>query len=1062
MNKLNPFFAQVLVFTLSFYPIFLNAQIFPTNGPNEGVPFTILNVGSSCYVTTSNGLYRTDDQGEHFVRLEPGVKFYQALGLAVDKNEIFLAYSNIIGTKHKLCYSFDNGLTWNDISLNLVDWYPFEITYKNDELLVSANNELLHSFTKGKSWEPIQLPKKHGHLSFVRSNFNYFFVGDGRNLFRRGIRDSVWQQVLSLNDYYSEIHITDSVIIVLPDGSNGLISNTNGSTWDEINIQGTNAHYTIADFSDTMYYSGPNFYCSKDKGNHWNAFKPSDKISAFDPFINIGNTPMVILQYESLYKTNDGFKTIQHTGEGIHAGGIIQLLRSDSLLFAVTNQHIWKYNLNTRFWDPHPIIYNKYLGSLFNIKNRLFIIKKYENGLTEIDQFGNIINKHDNLIIPDGRIESKISSFTYKDKTLVLKNGIEIYTENDGEDWRIGYANSPLLPFDDIHELVTYKNLALIEASKNFSQPSSFYTSADLEHWTEFPIKNKNVIDKYTQRILSDGENLFFYITTYESSYWKYNPLDSTLIKCSGLENANNFNSINTITNLGNGKLYLNTSSGSFISENGGLTWSTYFHELDHNVYNLIIDQIDFEDTIYFGTRYSSVVKTAKTSIAGSKHKLLVYYDNNNNFSFDNGDVGLKGNYLKFQQSNEYIPTNENGESQLYYNLPLYDTIFTQNNFKYGNFTPSKIALDASKSNYSFAFQITPGIHDASVFISPISKARPGFSYGNSIDIINNGSEVWTGEVELIFDPIFVFSKSNIQAKSVIGNRAIWDIKNLKALAHQKIIVEFKLSNTTSIHTKYTNSVNIKNLSSQELDPSDDVSIVNGEVVSSFDPNRIEVDKSEISKKMYKDGEWLEYIVHFQNTGSIPADFVVLAINLNYIDISSIEAISGSHNYTYNIPESENIMKVRFNDIQLPDSLHNEIQSHGYFRFRAKPEQFNYDINEISVWANIYFDYNAGVNTNNCITKITNTVNTIDDNKNISNLEIIPNPNSAEFVLQCINCMLDNSIVIYNPVGQKINFKIIDYDNTHCKIRIDQAVPGMYFLRANNLNLLSTFQIIHH
>jgi len=141
-------------------------------------------------------------------------------------------------------------------------------------------------------------------------------------------------------------------------------------------------------------------------------------------------------------------------------------------------------------------------------------------------------------------------------------------------------------------------------------------------------------------------------------------------------------------------------------------------------------------------------------------------------------------------------------------------------------------------------------------------------------------------------------------------------------------------------------------------------------IIGAYDPN----DKAAtptMTPAQLANGKYILYTIRFQNTGNDTAFNVVLADTLsNLLDVSSFDMLASSH--LCNTTVEGNNLLFEFRNILLPDSNRNEQQSHGFVRFRMKP-QSNVSVDtDIPNTAAIYFDYNQPVITNTAITRIRN------------------------------------------------------------------------------------------
>ncbi|MCP4442995.1 MAG: T9SS type A sorting domain-containing protein [Aureispira sp.] len=152
------------------------------------------------------------------------------------------------------------------------------------------------------------------------------------------------------------------------------------------------------------------------------------------------------------------------------------------------------------------------------------------------------------------------------------------------------------------------------------------------------------------------------------------------------------------------------------------------------------------------------------------------------------------------------------------------------------------------------------------------------------------------------------------------------------------------------------------------------VSIDCQENVGAYDPNDKQAYPEGYGNLYYiKQNEDLEYKIRFQNTGTAPAQNVVIRDTLSsYLDITTVQPGASSHPYTWQLL-GEDVIEYRFTNIMLPDSNSNEPASHGFIKFKLKQQVDNPLGMVIYNDAAIYFDYNAPIITNE-------TFHTIGDN----------------------------------------------------------------------------------
>jgi uncharacterized repeat protein (TIGR01451 family) len=229
---------------------------------------------------------------------------------------------------------------------------------------------------------------------------------------------------------------------------------------------------------------------------------------------------------------------------------------------------------------------------------------------------------------------------------------------------------------------------------------------------------------------------------------------------------------------------------------------------------------------------------------------------------------------------------------------------------------------------------------------------------------------------------------------------------------------------------------------STDTTPNDNYLALEHVVTGSFDPNdKTMLQGDDITEQQVADGDYLDYLIRFQNTGNDTAFLVVIRDTLdNKLDWNSFEMISSSHNYSLAIRDGKYIAWT-FDNILLPDSFVDEPGSHGYICYRIKPKNNLIGGDIIRNTAHIFFDYNAPVATNTAITTISTPVN-ISSNPENNNLLIYPNPTTGEFSIQIPKSKI-RKVELYNILGKKVYEDIL---NTHHQTLNLTLSKGIYFL----------------
>ena len=443
-------------------------------------------------------------------------------------------------------------------------------------------------------------------------------------------------------------------------------------------------------------------------------------------------------------------------------------------------------------------------------------------------------------------------------------------------------------------------------------------------------------------------------------------------------------------------------------------------------------------------------------------------FDNENN-GCDIADGSIP--YLKFSISSGTttgsIISNNTGN----YSIPVQTGSHTitpiLENSSYFNVSPTNIVVNfpAQASPFTQNFCITPNgeIHDVEISILPVGVAIPGFDCNYQIIYKNKGNQTENGTINLAFDDtIFDFVSTNVTTSSQTFGNLNWNYSNLQPFETRSIYVVLNLN--SPMETPAVNANDILNFiatitipgevpcdnNSQVFSQCDNVFTLNQTVVNSYDPN----DKTCLQGNTIapeKVGDFVHYMIRFENTGTFPAENIVVKdmIDTAKFDVSSLIPLYASHNYITKI--ADNKVEFIFENINLPfDDANND----GYIAFKIKTLPTLVVGNTFSNLANIYFDYNFPIITNTAITTIAALSN---PNFEFANyFSLFPNPTKNELNIKLKSAIEINSIQIYNAIGQLVTVQT----GNALKLDVSNLKTGNYFIKVNTNEGFTTSQFI--
>jgi len=386
---------------------------------------------------------------------------------------------------------------------------------------------------------------------------------------------------------------------------------------------------------------------------------------------------------------------------------------------------------------------------------------------------------------------------------------------------------------------------------------------------------------------------------------------------------------------------------------------------------------------------------------------------------------------------------------------------FTQNDGKYGFYTqagnfniiaqaenPGLFSVSPTTFNTSFTDNdnniftqdicvTANGIqNDAEVIIAPLTNARPGFDATYKLVWRNKGNTTLSGKVVLNYD----VSKMNFQNSSlpysVASNGTLeFNYTDLKPFENTASEITF----TINTPTNSTNPVNLGDVlafnaqitpNSTDLTPEDNNFGFNHTVVNSFDPNDIVCLEGETIPSVAV-GKYLHYVVNFENTGTAEAENIVVKMNVDpaEFDINSLQLQNASANVETRITGDQ--VEFVFKKIKLKSGGHGNV----LLKMRSKTDLVEGDtVNNI---AEIYFDYNFPIETNDYVT-------TIYDASSILAAKL--NYTASDFSQNNYKINFDSSLSTGNITNYQWEFSGNPSvsSNTSVKPTVTYTVPGNY------------------
>ncbi|MDB3905503.1 T9SS type A sorting domain-containing protein [Crocinitomicaceae bacterium] len=221
-----------------------------------------------------------------------------------------------------------------------------------------------------------------------------------------------------------------------------------------------------------------------------------------------------------------------------------------------------------------------------------------------------------------------------------------------------------------------------------------------------------------------------------------------------------------------------------------------------------------------------------------------------------------------------------------------------------------------------------------------------------------------------------------------------------------------------------------------------------GVVTGSYDPNdKTGYPYGETDQFYIPKNQQLQYVIRFQNTGTDTAFTVVVRDTLDLdLDIFSVVSGVSSHSYEFKM-YGPRVLEWTFNDIYLPDSAANQIESNGFLTYHVEQVRDLEPGVEITNDADIYFDKNLPITTNTTIHRIYEGFVSILGIENLKiegkDLTVFPNPASQMITIQSEDPIY-NEFKIFDQLGRPVHYGQLKGFST--EFSINHLSKGSYII----------------
>ena len=374
----------------------------------------------------------------------------------------------------------------------------------------------------------------------------------------------------------------------------------------------------------------------------------------------------------------------------------------------------------------------------------------------------------------------------------------------------------------------------------------------------------------------------------------------------------------------------------------------------------------------------------------------------------------------------------------------------------YFNILPASAAfnfpiVDNSTQTQDFCITANGIRPDLEVVIIPIWAAHPGFDAKYQVVYKNKGNQTLTGTINVAFDDArtdFVSAEPVVSTQTV--NSLTWNYVGLQPFESR--VIEFTININTPQEIPSVNDGDILNFTASinfpaiDETPADNVSVLNQTVVNSMDPNaKTCLEGDVVSPEAI--GNYLHSNIEFENLGTAAAVNVVVkdVIDATMFDINSLQVLYSSHEMRATI--RENTVEFIFENINLaPVAGDPPVGGHGNILFKIKTLPTLVAGDEVSNTANIFFDYNAPIETNESRTAFQSLA--IPENSIDASIVVFPNPATNIVNIHCSTTI--KTIELYDIQGRIL--QLVLANEATMRLDISDKSSGIYFIKVTSEN----------
>jgi uncharacterized repeat protein (TIGR01451 family) len=504
-------------------------------------------------------------------------------------------------------------------------------------------------------------------------------------------------------------------------------------------------------------------------------------------------------------------------------------------------------------------------------------------------------------------------------------------------------------------------------------------------------------------------------------------------------------------------------STGHYSLNVGAGTYSIYF--CAQQPYSITLPQDSGGCAMYqvtIGTNDTICGFDFGVALNSSTIEGYVFADANANGIKDGGEAGIA--YQAVQIGNQWAYTDGSGKFSRYVPVGTYVVTYTPSGSYAGlplttpsSYSVNVTAIGTTYSSGNFGLNIPAGSVNLAVNILPHTTITPGFPAWYDVQVCNLGYNATGATVTFVYDAGLTFnSASPAQASHNTSTHTLtWNISSINPGSCSYIYVNFAAGLSYQIGDNTMEFASAYPTAGTDIDLSNNVDTIHQIVTGSWDPNNklsIQTNNNNPTEQIISSvnsNQEIKYTVNFQNLGTAPAVNVVVIDQLSSdVNPQSFQLVGASHNAI--VSRTGNTVMYRFQNIMLPEANANEPMSHGFISYTVNAVNGLSAGTQIADFANIYFDFNNPVTTNNAVVTMVNPTG-INEVNSTSLFTAYPNPlNDAATIQFSLTKTSLVTLALMDATGRVIELlPLQSMNNGLQKTTLDASAisNGMYLLK---------------